>query len=302
MEPEQQFCAQLAQQAGEPLFGTATQAKVWFLLEYREPWRAKAFADNNVPPAVQGYLAGQMAAISDSRLLFIRQRSQPEQQLRFFVARTDESIPALYEFRVDAYRDLLALDITAVVAGSGEYAAFKRNEPLFLVCTNGVRDRCCAKFGIPLYEALLDHQGDAAWQSSHIGGHRYAPNILFLPHSINYGQVGPDEIRTAVDAHRQGQLYDLSRYRGVTYYPPHVQAADYFLRRELNLLSLEGIQLRAAELVEENRWRVQFNLTTTGASHQLEIASELTEPRLVSCSVPAMKPVPRFQLIEHRVV
>lgn len=302
METEQQFCAQLARQAGESIFGTATQANTWFLLEYRRPWRAKAVTDNRLPLVVQEYLARQTAAIPASRLLFIRQRDQSERPLRFFVVRSDESAPLLYEFRLDAYQDLLALDMTAVVAGSSEYAASKRTEPLYLVCTNGVRDRCCAKFGIPLYEALSDYQGEAAWQSSHIGGHRYAPTLLFLPHSVSYGQVTPEEIRAAVDAHRQGQLFNLERYRGRTIHAPHVQAAEYFLRRELNLLSLGEIRLETADLIGDDRWRVQFTLATTGAKHLLEITSELTAPRLVSCSNPATKPVPRFELVEHKLV
>lgn len=304
MQAEQeQFCAQLALEAGDPLLGTATQGQVWLLLEVREPWRAKALTDNDLPAQVQRYLAEQLAAIPGSRLLFIKQQNPAQDKLRFFIVRSKEAAPALYEFELAAYEELLALDLATVAAGDGSTSDHKRAEPLFLVCTNGTRDKCCAKFGVPLFNSLLETQAESAWQSTHIGGHRYAPNVLFLPHSVNYGTLTPAEIGPAVEAYLNGQIYDLDRYRGRTYYAPHVQAADYFLRRELNFLDLAGLRLRSAEVVDEDTWRVQFDIPTTGETHEIMLLSRNTEqPRLVSCSSPAAKPVPRYRLLDHKIV
>ena len=304
MEAEQeQFCAHLAREGGDPLLGTATQVKVWLLLEYREPWRAKATTDNDLPARVQSYLTEQLAAIPDSRLLFIKQQNPAQAKLRFFVVRTDEAAPEIDEFELGAYEELLALPISAVAAGDDSSSSQPRQEPLFLVCTNGRRDKCCAKFGLPLYKALLDYVAESTWQASHIGGHRYAPNVLVLPHSVNYGHLTPAEIGAVVDAYLKGQLYDLDSYRGRTYYAPHVQAADTFLRRELGHLDLTGMQLRSTELVEEDTWRVQFILTATGETHEIVLHSHKTEqPRLISCSSPAIKAAPRYQLLDHKIV
>ena len=302
-EKQEHFCAQLAREDKEPLLGTATHVNVWLLLEVREPWRAKATTDNDLPALAQSYLAEQLAAIPASRLLFIRQPSPAQKRRRFFVVRTDEAEPALYEFELDEYEALAALDFMAVIDADEAFAANRRAEPLFLVCTNGTRDRCCAKFGVPLYKALLDRRPESTWQSTHIGGHRYAPNVLFLPHSANYGHLTSEEVGPAVDAYLAGKLYDLERYRGRTYYAPPVQAADTFLRQALDLLDLAGLRLRTAELEGEDIWRVRFDLPASGETHEIVLQSRKTErPRLVSCSSPASKPVALYRLIAHRAV
>jgi hypothetical protein len=300
MQPgKEAFCSVLARQAGEPIFGTATEVKFWLLLEYREPWRAKAEDDNDLPARIQSFLTEQLTAIPDSRLLFVKQQHPVREELKVFAVSTDESAPALYEFELESYDDLLALDFT----GIGAVSSRRREEPLFLACTNTKRDKCCAKFGIPAFQALQESQGEAAWQCSHIGGHRYAPNILFLPHSVNYGFLSPEEIGPAAVTYRDGRLYDLDHYRGRTYYAPHVQAADYFLRQELSLYDLAAVRLRSAELVAKDTWRVRFDIPATGEGHQLELISRVTEePRLTSCSPSILEPVPRYQLLGHQLI
>jgi hypothetical protein len=163
------FCAERAREAGDPLEGTATKATVWLLLEYREVWARKAVTDNNLPGLVQAYLDAQLAAIPGSRLLFIKRPEATGARLRFFIARADETTPELYEFDLAGYEELLGLDIaTVATAGGGS----KSEAPLFLICGNGRRDKCCAKFGLPAYRALRRQQPQATWLSTHIGGHR----------------------------------------------------------------------------------------------------------------------------------
>ena len=298
---QETFCAQLTRQSNDPVFGTATKASVWFLLEYANPWPAKAVADNELPAQVQEFLSRQTAAIPRSRLLFIKQDADQTSKLRFFVVKTGELTPFILEFALDAYEDLLALDLAAIIEEPEAYAHLVRLEPLFLVCTNGKRDKCCAKFGRPLYDALRQSQGPATWQSSHIGGHRYAPNLLFLPHSVNFGLLTTEEAEAAAAAYLDGRIHDLARYRGRTYYAPHVQAADYFLRESLQYLALTGLRLLAADPVDENSWLIQFQIAADDEIHQLHVLREMTaQNRLVSCNSPAEKLVSRYRLLGHR--
>lgn len=294
---QESFCAERTRQAGEPLFGTATEVRIWFLLEYRQLWRAKAVTNNDLPAGVQKFLAQQLVSVPQSRLLFIKQHKPVQSELRFFVVITDEISPKIYEFILNSYQDLLQLDIPGIVGGGNVYGRFERERPLFLVCTNGTRDKCCAKFGVPLYTALSGMEGENVWQSSHIGGHRYAPTVLFLPHSVVYGLMTPEAAGPAVDAALKAEIFDLDRFRGRTYYVPHVQAADYFLRRKLGLTELSGVELVSTEPVAKDCWLVAFRVAT-GEIHQFRILQQMTgEPQLVSCNSPKMKPVPRFRLL-----
>lgn len=288
------YCAEVARTAGEPLLGTGTQARIWLLLEVRAPWRAKAVTDNDLPSLVQAQLAATLAAVPGARLLFIKQTSPARELLRFFIADA-ESPPSLLEIHLHSYEDLLTLDIAALAQGTApDTARFRRAEPLYLVCTNGTRDKCCAKFGLPVYAALQQAVGDAAWQCSHIGGHRHAPNMLFLPHGVNYGRLTPDEVVPAAQAYQAGHLFNLDAYRGRTSFIPEVQAAESFVRQASGNLALEDLRLESAEPLEANLWRVRFS-SVAGGTHEVLLRSSKTEPRPVSCSPEADKPVPHYE-------
>ena len=69
-----------------------------------------------------------------------------------------------------------------------------RSAPQYFVCTNGQRDLCCARFGLPTYAALRERVGERVWQTTHVGGHRFAPNVLTLPQAALYGRVQPADV------------------------------------------------------------------------------------------------------------
>ena len=74
-----------------------------------------------------------------------------------------------------------------VVAGDPKYQKYVSDARLYLVCTNGNRDKCCAKFGQPVYEQVARDVGESAWQTTHIGGHRFAATIMLLPTGDMFG-------------------------------------------------------------------------------------------------------------------
>jgi hypothetical protein len=117
--------------------------------------------------------------------------------------------------------------------------AERLTEPQYLVCTNGQRDLCCARFGLPVYSALKERVGARAWQVTHLGGHRFAPNLLTLPDACLYGRVGADDLDTFL-AHTEQRECAFPHLRGRTCYTPVVQAAEALLGRDgLRLLHVE---------------------------------------------------------------
>jgi hypothetical protein len=83
-----------------------------------------------------------------------------------------------------------------------------------LVCTHGVHDACCGKFGYPVYDRLrsvaADMEGLRVWRSSHLGGHRFAATLVDLPESRSWGNLDP-EVAERV-ARRDGPVADLAPY------------------------------------------------------------------------------------------
>ena len=54
-------------------------------------------------------------------------------------------------------------------------------EAALLVCTHGRREVCCAKYGRPVAQALAARYGPLVWETTHVGGDRFAANLVVLP-------------------------------------------------------------------------------------------------------------------------
>lgn len=279
-----EFCTAAAQAAGEPIYGTAADATtVWLILEYPYAWGNKALNESALPQPVKDRLNEWTATIPGARVQLIKQQPAgtaapdvvhdlPEQEITFFVGISDEQ-SSLYRFSLANYAELLTLNVPALVESirseaenslqTGDeaarpYADHVHREPLYLVCTNGRRDRCCAKWGLPYYYAMREVAGDAAWQTTHTGGHRFAATMICFPQGIFYGWLTPDDAGPLVAAHQRGEIYRLDRYRGRAAYPRAVQAAECYLREETGESSIDAWQLRHAETPAPGRWTVTF--------------------------------------------
>jgi hypothetical protein len=294
------FCSELSLELGEPLYGSAVTVGVWFLLEYIGPWYAKATENNNLPRPVRAWLNEQLALVDNGRLQFIKQQMRIDAEgISFFVAVNRETDPTLYQFQLDNYEDLLALDVAAMVAGNATYDDFICPDPLFLVCTNGKRDRCCALHGLALYNTVVERVGNGAWQTTHLAGHRFAATMLAFPGGVNYGRLAPDHVEPLLAAHQQGHIY-LEKLRGRTCYTPVAQVADYFLRRQTGRLALSDFHHLATEALADGAWLVHFTAPATGEIHTIRLAQDEPLHLYASCGKPQPKPVPRYRFIAHQ--
>ena len=82
----------------------------------------------------------------------------------------------------------------------------RRRTPVFLVCTHGRRDACCAGRGWPVAVALTEAFPEQTWQCSHVGGDRFAANVVMLPHGLYYGRLTPDDAVAVARRHLEGRV------------------------------------------------------------------------------------------------
>ncbi|NWG17169.1 MAG: sucrase ferredoxin [Chloroflexi bacterium] len=292
MANNRSLCCNDSLQLGEYLPGTAPRSDVWLLLENPAPWGAEALQESRLPEAVKAGLSGWLKAIPNARLQFIKQDGSGERRL-FYVAlaRTGR----LYRFELDAYENLLALDIPALVGGAADYESHRSDERLFLACTNGKRDACCAVNGLPLYHKLRDAAGDAAWQSSHIGGHRFAGTFVCLPHGLYYGRV--DDPAPIVAAYRKDEFYTVD-CRGRCTIELAAQSAEIYLREQTGLTALDALRLAG---VQQNgqQWTARFE--AEGAAYVVQVCAE---PALVleNCADTERKQVMKFHPAAYEAV
>jgi hypothetical protein len=211
----------------EPSAASAPEAsRAWLLIEHPGPWpheAAKAAQPARlaalVEAAVEFGLRVQMIRrpgrrrVGDVRTVFLGWTAGREPFLRR--AEVSASAPELAE------RDLKEL-----AAGIAPSFGVAWDEPVFLVCTHGKRSACCARFGAPLAQALAARHPRQVWETTHLGGHRFAANLAILPHGLYYGPVGVAAAAAAIDAYQRGSVAP-GRYRGRAGQPRAVQEAEY---------------------------------------------------------------------------
>jgi (2Fe-2S) ferredoxin len=298
-------CSDLSERAAEPLLATAPESTaVWLLLEYARPWGAKALQESDLPGAVKQHLDAALGAIPGSRLQLIKRPAPaPPGGLAFYVVISGDGEPATYGFQFASYEELCGIDIAAVASGSVVFAGHLSDEPLYLVCTNARRDQCCGRRGSAVYRELAAHAGATAWQTTHLGGHRFAATLVCLPDGVCYGRVCEREVEALVGAHARGEVYRLDRYRGRCSHPPEAQAADYFLRELTTGRGLGRFRLAASEEVAPSRWSVTFRSLPDRATYRLHVAAERVPSGLpLSCGKPGSETSVRYRLEGCEVV
>lgn len=247
------YCSELSLAAGEPLAGTAARVDVWLLLEYNPVWRAKAVTDNDLSAEVTAWLDQQMASATDRglqpRLQFIRQPELDRDQVTLFAGTAE----GLYRAEVGGYGAITDLDLAT---GLGSASMPRVEESQYFICTNGQRDLCCARFGLPAYARLRELVGERAWQTTHVGGHRFAPNVLTLPQGVLYGRVRPEDVPRFVEDVEAGRLA-RDHVRGRSALPAEAQVAETALDEEiLELICCEAGQVVLRTRTGERRIRV----------------------------------------------
>jgi hypothetical protein len=100
-----------------------------------------------------------------------------------------------------------------------------------LVCTHGSYDKCCARYGNSFYFhananiSQLNVENVRIWQSTHIGGHRFAPTAIDLPEGRYYGLLDQDSFQAILT--RTGDIQTLKKvYRGWGILPPAIQVLE----------------------------------------------------------------------------
>jgi hypothetical protein len=295
------FCSAVSSESGESLAATASRIDHWVLVEYRGAWARDLLGHSLLSPELKAHLREQLAALERGRLLFVRQPERREQSgRRVFFGTSRPGAERFYRLDVEHQQDLRTFDFAAALAGDGGEAA-PLEGPLLVVCTHGKRDRCCARHGRPLYDALRrEAEPERVWQSTHVGGDRFAGNVVVLPHGLYYGRVGPDDADALVAEHDAGRI-DLERYRGRSAYSFPVQAAEQALRESEGLTGIGDLALVGSARRGEG-WRIRFR-TADAALHEVDVeAAAADEAVYLTCTSAEPQRARRYVARAHRVL
>jgi hypothetical protein len=294
-EPRRPFCADISAETAEPLTATASRVDHWILVEYRGVWNRDVLGGSLFSDRVKKTLFEQLDALPKSRLLFIRRPERRSREGRMiYIARSTEDGASLRELEVEHVEDLLGVDLATV--------ASPVSHPVLVVCTHGKRDRCCARYGRPLYDRVREAAEEGwVWQSTHVGGDRFAGNLVCFPHGLYFGRVGADDVWPVLDEYLAQRIY-LPCYRGRSCYAFPVQSAEYAVREARGVTDVDGVRFVSAERPEPRRWYVRILLRSSGEVHEVEVVQEDGELTCLTCDAEELRHPRRFVVTHRRVV
>jgi hypothetical protein len=277
-------CSRDSLEQAEDLAGSASTVRSFLLLRVEGAWGSAALAARSLPQPVRDLLRG-LERRHGIRPLLVRRTGRPLTEpapVDAFVAHTGDAEQWVEHAALDRLTDLLDTDLSAVRHGRRPgWSSY--DGPMFLVCTHGRHDACCAERGRPVWHALQHAAPEQAWQVSHVGGDRYAANVIVLPQGLYYGRMEPPDGARLVAAHREGRLL-LDRLRGRTAFPFAVQAAEIYLRRALAEERYDALEHRDHRSDGEVTTAV---FRTGDRDWEVRVRSSLASRRQLTCHAPA---------------
>ncbi|HYZ46536.1 MAG TPA: sucrase ferredoxin [Actinomycetota bacterium] len=291
------LCSSVSRALNESLIGTASRVRNWLLVEQPGPWGHDAVSESRLDPLVAAGLKRNTGR-HRIRLLLIR-RAQEEgagAPYRCFAVHSGMSEQWVQRFDVDDPSTLLDFDLAGMREGARPDAGRPWPRPLYLVCTNGEHDRCCGRYGPEVARSLAEHRPDDTWESSHLGGDRFAANLVCLPHGLYFGRIDPDDAVEVAALYEQGLIH-LDHFRGRSCYEPVVQAGDAFLRLSRRLPGLDDLVPEWRRDREDGVSRLAFR-DATGRRHDVEVVVRRGSKRPITCNA-TVPGAPRVYVVGH---
>ncbi len=294
-------CAVVARALGESVLGSAPETcDAWLILEHPGPWPAYD-RPPGMPRDVVDFLDRLPAYRIRPQLIRrpgARRQVPPHQVYVAFSGGARGGEPWMEQREIADLRELFDLDLDAVSRGVRPGWGTPRHDPVMLVCTHGKREPCCAQFGRPTVRALHAAYGEPVWETTHVGGDRYAANLVTLPYGTYHGLVTEPVAVEIGAACLRGEV-DLAHYRGRTGVPSAVQAAEWFVRNHVGAVAVDAV--RALSHVDRPDGGATVDLHTGDRLFQVSVRTSLTGcPRLTSCSQGAVTDPHEFLLDELR--
>lgn len=254
-------CSIRSRARGDALAGTALPTRRFLLVEDPGPWGSQAHPTGTLPPDVVSVLHAVAHEMS-ARMLLIRRpgRHSPSSRREWAVADVD-----LDEIRWGSVPTVAALaDVDYFSGGSSTSNAS------YLICAQGRHDVCCATEGRPVAAEFGRRLPSSTWECSHVGGDRFAANVLVLPTGLVYGRVDTSDVDRLISAESSGVVVpELLRGRcGVA---PVAQVAEAYVRDAWLEFGVDAIDVTSVAHLGRDVWRVTGQHSMDGRHFTAEL-------------------------------
>lgn len=236
------FCSEITLNINEPLYGSAPTASRFILITWpKKFWKSKALLSDHLP---QDIFELNLKLESSEQPPLIRLISSPE---------ISENYSDIYIFPDQVkYSKVTPSDIASVIDSHlseihhETYSPEKISGKIITLCTHGTHDQCCAKFGsgiFPVIRQIIFHNklNISLFESSHIGGHRFAATCMVFPECDCYGRLQDFPLETfLLDFIDKNKIF-TDAYRGNILNSRIEQALLFAAFRYINEKNISGI-------------------------------------------------------------
>jgi hypothetical protein len=275
-------CAVQAELRGDSMLGTAWPYAKVLLIHQPGPWGPRGLLESRCDPDVARRI-DVAAASAGMRLQAIRRPGKHEVGTPaggFWVGVADARAGAVSWWRT---HDLAEVAFELEAGRELRQPATVDTAPLFLVCTHGRHDACCALRGRPLAQELQHARPGRVWETTHLGGDRFAANLLVLPFGELYGRVLPfaaAELAERVDA---GEVLP-GLMRGRIGMSPIAQAGLVFAHQHLGIAARAGLSVRAVQRIDADL--AEVSVQTPEGFVVVTVEIETAAPTQLTCRGP----------------
>ncbi|AFY44062.1 sucrase ferredoxin [Nostoc sp. PCC 7107] len=282
---ECRFCSLVSKANKEDPIGTAETCNYWLIIEIPQPWPQDLYEEHPKIKPLLGlfYEVFEQHEIKLRPMVIApdREYSQPGFTRILYYCRPAKLFSQFekQEFVVPD-EEVIAL-ITAILqqlmqqphdlSNFQQYEQQTSHIRELMVCTHAQVDLACGRFGNPLYRRLRKEYAPVSngklrvWQTTHFGGHQFAPTLADLPQGCFWGHVEAEALDLLVN--RNDSPFGLRQfYRGWSGLSKYEQIVEREIWMQLGWNWLD--YLKAGQvLVEDADWaEVRINYVSPDSS------------------------------------
>lgn len=229
------FCSLVSKANGEDPIGTAGTYEHWLIMEVSQPWPQEIFQENPTIKSLMGLFEELIfkhgVKLKPMLIAPDREYSHPGFTRLFYYYRPARLFSQFEKQEFVVPESKAAALVTAIfkqlMQQPNDLSEFQQYQQQtshireLMVCTHAQVDLACGRFGTPIYRQLRKAYAPASngklrvWQTTHFGGHQFAPTLVDLPQGCLWGHLQPDVLDLLVQ--RNGSVFGLRQYyRGWT--------------------------------------------------------------------------------------
>ncbi|MBN4003629.1 sucrase ferredoxin [Nostoc sp. LPT] len=264
------FCSQVSKANGEDPIGTAGTCDHWLIMEIPQPWPEDIFDKNLTIKALIDFfeevIVKHRINIRPMLIAPDREYSRPGFTRVLYYYRPAKLFSQFEKQEFVLPEEQAITLVTAIlkqliqqpnnVSEFQQYQQQTSHIRELMVCTHAQVDLACGRFGTPLYRRLRKEYAPAAngnlrvWQTTHFGGHQFAPTLVDLPQGCLWGHLEPETLDLLVN--RNGLVADLHKfYRGWTGLTKFEQIAEREIWTQLGWTWLDYLKTGKVLAIEE---------------------------------------------------